>query len=278
VTYKEKKLLYYSVTAKDKPMTELLLRYGASVEFYCWVSTHIRTFLYYTAENSSIEIFKMILSRENDNSVKEDALCYAIIDQNVEIVKILLQTGVDVHKGYEWLGRDYPLICLAVDRKYYSADIIKLLFEHSTDKEIHEAFTFILDRNNPELIDIYIECGFNINTDKDALRYAVEYGHNVTAEALINKGFNVNTCDKGACSPLYYAVRRQNIRIIELLLKKGADPALLMGNGKSVLESMDEIRTYWKDRILDNRLGWKDEYIKDENIQIIIDMLAVTPK
>ena len=51
VTYKGENLLYYSVTAKDKPMTELLLRYGASVDFYCSLATDRSYFLTYVARN-----------------------------------------------------------------------------------------------------------------------------------------------------------------------------------------------------------------------------------
>lgn len=279
VTYKGDHLLYYSVTAKNQPMTELLLRYGASVEFHC-SNSDVRYLLTHALRNSSIEIFKMIFSRVTDNYVKENALWFAVIDQNVEIVKFLLQNGVDVHQDHNCYRKNDPLLCLAVKKEHYSADIIKLLFGHSSEEEIHEAFTYILDRRDPELIDIFIECGFDINTDKDALCVAVKDGNDITAEALINKGFNVNTYE-GSLSPLYYAVCWQNIRIMELLLKKGADPALPMGNGKSVLESMDEIRTFWNGQIPPEfpvRRDYRRKNIKKEKIKIITDMLAVSPK
>ena len=51
---------------------------------------------------------------------------------------------------------------------------------------------------------------------------AVLYGHTEITEYLLNKGFDVNSRDKGKRTPLHYAVLGNQIEISRLLISKGA--------------------------------------------------------
>ena len=106
--------------------------------------------------------------------------------------------------------------------------------------------------NKPSAI-IYFNKKYNMSledTDENqmtALHLATRNCMENSVIYLLNLGVNVNAKDKEGCTPLHYAVRKSQIRLIKKLIQRGADinipdfkrkktPVMLAKNNKEILE------------------------------------------
>ncbi len=85
---------------------------------------------------------------------------------------------------------------------------------------------YACDHNNNAFLDIINETGFN-----ETIHYAVDNGAFEQVEYIlyINSSY-ANAPGPQGKTPLYHAITNVNVTMVELLLDRGADPALLYGN------------------------------------------------
>jgi len=125
----------------------------------------------------------------------EYRLKVAICHDDAERVFDLIADGCDPDR----LVNRYPLIVFAA--KCGSLDVCRVLIESgaSVDKEIEPR-------------------------SRTALVYAILEGHNEVAEFLIKAGADIEREDSTGDTPIIWAVRRNRVRLVSLLLDRGANP------------------------------------------------------
>jgi ankyrin repeat protein len=69
-----------------------------------------------------------------------------------------------------------------------------------------------------------------------ALFYAIEKGNLVYAQKLLSKNFDPNLRADNGYTPLMYATLRGDVRMVELLLRNGADVGLVSKSGDTAIE------------------------------------------
>ena len=124
---------------------------------------------------------------------KENELIYGCIAESVEGVKLLIEAGADVNK----IG-----LC----------DMVPLMWT-----------------KNPDIIDLLIKAGADVNKQVSSctpLTSLCRKDVNVsTVKKLIDSGADVNASGRGCfekTTPLIHALWRNNIPVVELLIKSGA--------------------------------------------------------
>lgn len=112
---------------------------------------------------------------------------------------------------------------------------------------------YACDHNNNAFLDIINETGFN-----ETIHYAVDNGAFEQVEYIldINSSY-ANAPGPRGKNPLYHAITNVNVPMVELLLDRGADPALLYGN--NVLSNYLD-HALW---VYDHYYG-NDEYNEDK--------------
>ncbi|KAG9681062.1 hypothetical protein KCU95_g19311, partial [Aureobasidium melanogenum] len=87
------------------------------------------------------------------------------------------------------------------------------------DKFGRSPLTYAAEFNDSIAIDHLIEAGADPNL---ALSFAARNGHPLASKALLQKGADVNYCDKSGRSALSYAAERGSEAVTQLLLQSGA--------------------------------------------------------
>ncbi|MBN1187418.1 MAG: ankyrin repeat domain-containing protein [Bacteroidales bacterium] len=198
---------------------------------------------------------------EGDNSIEYfenvPALIIAATNNNIDIVKSLLENGADVNaRFYNSNGRLFDALMVAVDNNNY--EMVKLLLDHEADPNIQyfENYTALIlasYRGQDEIAKILIENGADINaTDfknrspliwacrknkidltNDSTWHESERGYENTIQLLLKNGAEVNIqCkDEGFqnYTPLMFAVFYHDVELVQLLLEQGADITLKSG-------------------------------------------------
>ncbi|MBN1797398.1 MAG: ankyrin repeat domain-containing protein [Spirochaetales bacterium] len=183
---------------------------------------YIMTPLYLAADKNNFEIARMLV--EYNAEVYHPSECrilsvlFPVIKHgNREILEFLLQKGLRKDYFYQYL----LVYCLLYNQNtlfkdyYNKKDVEKLDFDA---KFILEEATIY---NNVDIICFLIEKGIH-KVENNALHIAIEYGYTEIAKYLIENDVDINSPDKDARVPLYYAIRKNNGELISLLLKHRA--------------------------------------------------------
>ena len=160
---------------------------------------------------------KVINDRNNDN---ESPLMYAIKEDKIEYVKILLKYGANT---YTWDNKGYTPLLYTTEKDNYL--MTELLLKSGADPNLY--FTWMSYRSplynavkndSPELMQLLFR--YNAN---DLLYIYIE-NNNINMFNYLLRKENINTKNSNGATPLFFAVERNNINIAKLLLEKGADP------------------------------------------------------
>lgn len=164
----------------------------------------IKALLRKDSKTANYEIINQLLS-----SLKEGAsnnkLILAILDGNVEKLKYLLKSGIKVT---DWNGNSLSYFALCKTNLKVRKEMLKLLIQYGMD-------TKFINRKGENLLHQFIIHDYEENDDD-----AVEI-----VDIIVNSGTSINEPDfPYGLSPLYNAVvMTKNIKLVELLIKKGAD-------------------------------------------------------
>jgi ankyrin repeat protein len=206
--------LFYAVEAEAEAAVEVLLKAGADPHKQSWDGTPFEHGTYATTK-----IAKLLTAADKkkaspkSNAAREEMLRSAAFDGNTELVRDLIQQGVDVN---------------AVDRDagwsplFYSA------------AQGYELITQLL-------IAAGADVNFTAKNGQTALFQATSWGHLEIVNCLINAGANVNHIEKDGFTALMGAVGRGNAAVLEALLSAGADPAIRAKDGQTALAMAIEL-------------------------------------
>jgi ankyrin repeat protein len=199
--------------------------------------------LRWACENRHADVVKVLLDAGADiHAEDEEPLIYACFDENIEIIKILLDVGADVHAEGDAAMR------IAIEKK--NNEMIKLLKDHITKEKksnkkkavkenLNEKFTEDSDPIHDMGIGIIelmrnfaneIACPYYMDdiNDKNKLSNflvkCAEYNQPHFIEYLLTLGANVEGPPNHAPgSPLRWAIYENNIEVVKVLLKNGAN-------------------------------------------------------
>jgi ankyrin repeat protein len=135
---------------------------------------------------------------------KGEKLLVAAADQNIELVKDLLESNTDVNS----VDKDGAPVILWASRRG-NTELVKLLLDHDADPDIasHHGWTAIME--------------------------AAICGHTEVTELLIKGGADINIqTEAGACS-IIFAAAEGNLDVVTILLEHGADPSVVIRDGQN---------------------------------------------
>jgi ankyrin repeat protein len=201
----------HTAVLKNKPnIVELLLKHGAVINA---VRADGLASLHAAAFNGHERVVKFLLwsmQKEELNLTDKSgstALCYAAQEGHLEIVKLLLERGVNVNIANEAL---YTALHLAVLKGH--APIVKLLHD------------------NGAIINVVGSDG------STTLHTAALNGHESVVRFLLDCGIDPNIPGKDGSTALHCAAQEGHAGIVKLLLQNGASVYVLDAADHTVLE------------------------------------------
>ncbi|EMY76824.1 ankyrin repeat protein [Leptospira weilii serovar Ranarum str. ICFT] len=182
--------------------------------------------LYFAIKKENVEIVRLLLEKGADvhfqnNAVYDKSLLYfAIEKENVEIVELLLEKGADANaKSCDLFRRCNYLFFNVI--KHYSN------LPPKNDRRL-KIIRLLLEKGRVDVNSTLAEDG------SSPLHYAVENKHNIEiVKQLVEHGANVNGKNVYQQTPLYDAGSK---KIAQYLLQQGADPTVKNGSGETPLE------------------------------------------
>ena len=269
----ETPLLFYAIRMRSVKLVEYLLRNGANPNS----ERVFRNGSRYSALIASLsvwrnnEIARLLIGAGADvnyvgsvNSIKLSVLSTAVCTGNTEMVDYLIRSGADINSERVLSNgiRSSALYdCIDVMRSNY--EIAKLLIDLGADVNYDGTppedtapaakcpiLNFVVCLSNLKLAEYLLLNGADPNSERTFAnnRYSalsdsiMEWPNDDIAKLLIDSGADVNYIglDDGEKMPvLFDAIRRRNVKIVRLLLNKGADPnaerIFANGNRRSTL-------------------------------------------
>lgn len=237
---------------RDVRVARLLLDAGADVNALGYNDC---TFAVIAAEN--LELMKLAVEHKANLNGSEyfTPLCYA----NLEVAKYMLDHGADVNGGTENV-----LFRHVTASEGEHLKLLRLFLEHGAKVNIHGTFgplSLAAWSRNADAVKLLLEYKADPNAqDKDGLtplHVAAQRGFDEIVRLLIANGADSSLKDKNGDTPLHAAaggedyplspaiinyyphawqVFEEHKKIVEMLLKAGADPDAKDGSGKTPRE------------------------------------------
>ena len=184
-----------------------------------------------TTETISFEILNELIIQNNFSTIRtivESTKNYntyilvgACICGKIEIVKLLLENGVDIHYT------DDNALRVACEVGHY--DIVKLLLDAGAN--IHAKYgdplMIVCEFGHYDIAKLLLENGANVNAlDGIPLAFACYFGHYNIAKLLLESGANVNSFGDALmeyCAPVEIDKVAAQLETIKLAVSHGAD-------------------------------------------------------
>ncbi len=200
--------LMNAVNKGDRKTAQTLIESGASINYVGLFNYKNRSMLQIAVENHDKEMVLFLINRGanvNLNNKDKSVLQIAVENNSKEIVSLLLEKGANVNYVYD--GK----VALDFTR---DDEIIAILKNHGakTKAEIDEAARESAEQAKKQ---------YMMNED---LLTAIQKHDRDRVESLISQGADVNYATSQGNTPLTFAVSGNDLEIIKLLLKNGADP------------------------------------------------------
>lgn len=200
-------------------------------------------------EKNQIQDLEDILKKNFDPNTRDEdgrtLLFHAVINKNLQIVKLLLEHGADPNaKDYE--DRLSPIITAG---GHGTKEIIELLMEHGADINVREGRTndSILSNavgalKNNSVIQTILDNGFDFSMSEGEILSEAAYWRNYEAIVILrNNGFNIDTFDGYNRTPLMVASLQADKTIVQYLLEQGANADLTDDEGNKASDYAREI-------------------------------------
>lgn len=153
----------------------------------------------------------------NEQVICNDALAYAIRENNIELVRLLITKGADPNLAIS--HNRHPLIQAIEDQN--RAMITQLIALGATLNTISMA-DFISPSDSPEFVSFLLSIGTDINstnqkTGRNALHVAAMYGYSDTCQLLLDQQINHQLQDKFGNTAVELAKRNGYLQLAELI-------------------------------------------------------------
>lgn len=192
-----------------------------------WLAVHCAGFaqqttvLKFLLEHSTVSSVKMQdILKEITTSSKHTMLDVAIIDRNIDMVRVILEYGAKVHSGIDlnseiktW-RRGVPMLGYAAENGY--EDILSVLLQNGADIEGPDKYGwrplhFACYRGHTEIVKILIDAGANVHAA------TLKWNEPNTKPTALYQD------DHWTGQPLHLATMSGQADIVKLLLQKGVD-------------------------------------------------------
>lgn len=169
----------------------------------------------------------------------EDDLCGYVSEDQMNIVRLLLEKGADPNKT----GEAFPVLMEAIN--VGNKDLIQLLLTHGANANLGNQITGspleqAIMKGDAGVVKLLLMHGADANGKKRGgrgyLNDAIMFSSKEIVRLLVAYGADVNAYDKiiGG-TPLTHAIRRRQIEIVRLLLDSGANVNLSEVDGMTPL-------------------------------------------
>lgn len=256
-----------AVRKNEPELVKLLLKYGANV------GGEKDQPLFWALESKLFMIAEILIEHGADvnrffvsNGVSSSYLSYAIYSNQPEVVKFLLQHGVDDNLDYS----SALVIKTALDG---NLEMLKVLWEHiSKDMEVSKS----LDQIHIMVIEKMLQEGMDVDQINDngetQLSIAASYGNKEAVEMLLKNGADVNKSIKHGVTPLIIAAQKGNVEVAKLLLEFGADVNKAQDDGVIALFAATEHKQNSIVELFINLSPKKHEYHLTQEYQTTMKM------
>jgi len=275
--------LMYAVQEESIPIIELLIDYGADINFmlHGGISPLIRAI-----QKNSLPIVELLLRHGakvniTDGLWEYSSLVYAIEEESLPIAKLLIEHGANVNYGRGTLLRS------AI--KHQSLPMLKLLLENGAKVNEIAIIMYVIRLGNLEVFKYLYNYSTNINfndrydsnsliksIDKsgktDIFEYLVKHNMNDVSDKivkniifnnqmdllkiLIDNNFNVNFRDDEGNTLLVYAIKNCNKSMVDYLIDMNASITNINNQGQSIYNiSYQYSYDYWGEKIYDKIKG-----------------------
>ena len=180
----------------------------------------------------NLDEFKVFVSKcinlncTEDNILYRQLIHFASIANELEMVKCLVENGVDINCIAGGNVQSIHYACMMGDR---SLELVKYLVENGADVNYPGNYRdnplhFACSSNSTQLVRYLIDNGAVINcADRNGdypLHHAVRNGAIEIVEILITNGANVNRCNPLNYYPIHYAC--DNLKLVNYLVLSGS--------------------------------------------------------
>lgn len=168
---------------------------------------------------------QLLLSRGADHKKTPGVMELAASLKKLESVKILVEAGVSPNVRKDGV---YTPLCSAI--RDNSPEIFHYLLEHGADPNFKSAefpaFKCITHKRLHFLPPL-VAAGADLHKPKGIIETAVAHDDKEAILYLLDKGVSPNDrCPEGGSTPLTTAIRENRGELVDLLLSRGADPAI----------------------------------------------------
>ena len=148
---------------------------------------------------------------------QKKAFDWAVENNDVELVNLLIQVGADV------TADDNYAIRSASESRYCTTEMVKLLIQAGADVTADDNYAIrrASEYGRTEIVKLLIQAGAEVTArDNYAIRYAAANGHAEVVKLLIQAGADVTTNDNEAIINAFYYGHTE---VVKLLKEAGAD-------------------------------------------------------
>jgi ankyrin repeat protein len=213
--------LYLACVNRNAAMVDKLLAAGANANA---ALLNGETVLMMCARAGAAAAVKSLLVRGADVNAKEPlhsqtALMWAVAQKRPEVVKVLLETGANIHAR----SRSFPQVVTAEETQRAGREELN----YTVLRGGSTALLFAARVGDVESARMLLDAGANVNDalpdGAPALTVAAHSGQGATAMLLLERGADPNAATIGYAA-LHAAVLRGDHELVKALLKHGANP------------------------------------------------------
>jgi ankyrin repeat protein len=166
----------------------------------------------------------LLLQRGADHKKTPGVMELASSLKKLDSIKILIEAGVSPNLRKDGV---YTPLCSAI--RDNSPEIVSYLLAHGADPNFnaaeYPAFKCITHKRTHFLPQL-VAAGADLNKPKGIIETAVKFNDKDAINYLLDQGVNPNDRTSEGCTALTTAIREDRGDLVDLLLSRGADPAV----------------------------------------------------